>query len=87
MDGVAAALGSGQPAASCAAAALCLHLLTSSRKARAVLTSTGHLEKLRSAAGSIDVVEDEQTTEVLSQVREMLSQQGSTPAAQVAPNS
>ena len=76
MEGVAAALGSGQPAASCAAAALCLQLLTSSRKARAVLTSTAHLEKLKSAADSLDVAADEMSSEVFSRVRDMLRQEG-----------
>ncbi|XP_043192131.1 rotatin-like [Amphibalanus amphitrite] len=76
VEGVAAALGSGQPAASCAAAALCLQLLTSSRKARAVLTSTAHLEKLKSAADSLDVAADEMSSEVFSRVRDMLRQEG-----------
>ena len=75
MEGVAAALGSGQSSASSAAAALCLQLLTNSRKARAVLTSTAHLEKLKSAADSLHVA-DEQTSEVLSQVRDLLRQDG-----------
>ena len=50
-----------------------------------MLTSTGHLQKLQSAADSLDVVADEETAEVLSQVRDLLKQEGSALAEQLAP--
>lgn len=81
VAGVAGALRSGHPVACCAAVALCWQLLTNSRKARAVLTSTGHLEKLKSAVDTLDGVSDEETANVLVRVKELLRQEAMAPTA------